>query len=71
MLPKKQLAQPLRAPHSVPMASKRPHVLSVTLSAEELAQFQELARTADVPMTSMVRQWMREKLARRARTIKP
>jgi hypothetical protein len=49
------------------MASKRPHVLSVTLSAEELAQFQELARTADVPMTSMVRGWLREKLAKQAK----
>jgi hypothetical protein len=42
----------------------RPHVLSVTLSAEELAQFQGLAHEADMPMTSLVRGWLREKLAK-------
>jgi hypothetical protein len=40
---KNGLAQPLRTPHDSTMR-KRPHVLSVTLSAEELAQFQALAR---------------------------
>jgi hypothetical protein len=64
---KNELAQPLRTPHASPMASKRPHVLSVTLSAAELAHFQELARVADVPMTSMVRGWLREKLAKQAK----
>jgi hypothetical protein len=64
---KNHLAQPLRAPHDLRMASKRPHVLSVTLSADELAQFQAMAKAADMPMTNMVRGWFREKLAKQVK----
>jgi CheY-specific phosphatase CheX len=66
---KNHLAQPLRAPQDLPMANKRPHVLSVTLSAEELAQFQAMAKDADMPMTNMVRGWFREKLAKQAKKL--
>jgi Ribbon-helix-helix protein, copG family len=41
--------------------------LSVTLTAEELAQFQALAKEADVPMTALVRSWLRTQLAKRAK----
>jgi hypothetical protein len=50
------------------MATKnRPHVLSITLTAEELYLFQELAKKQDMPMTNMVRSWLRRELAKSAK----
>jgi hypothetical protein len=43
---------------------KRPHVLSVTLTADELLQFQILAEGLDMPMTSMVRSWLRREVGK-------
>jgi hypothetical protein len=50
------------------MATKtRPHVLSITLTSEELSQFQSLAREQDMPMTNLVRSWLRRELAKSAK----
>jgi hypothetical protein len=51
--------------HSTSMATKtRPHVLSITLTSEELYLFQELAKERDQAMTQMVRGWLRTELAK-------
>jgi hypothetical protein len=64
---KNELANRFIKPHAVPMANKRPHVISITVNADELAACQGLAKEADMPMTSMLRGWLREKLARQAK----
>jgi hypothetical protein len=47
------------------MATKtRPHELSITLTPEELSQFQSLAKENDIPMTNLVRSWLRRELAK-------
>jgi hypothetical protein len=59
------LAHRIRKVHSTSMATKtRPHVLSITLTSEELYLFQELAKEQDMPMTNMVRSWLRRELAK-------
>jgi hypothetical protein len=50
------------------MATKtRPHVLSITLTSEELYLFQELAKERDQAMTQMVRGWLRTEIAKSAK----
>jgi hypothetical protein len=50
------------------MANKtRTRNISITVSDEELGLFQELARERDMPITQMVRGWMKAELAKSAK----
>jgi isoaspartyl peptidase/L-asparaginase-like protein (Ntn-hydrolase superfamily) len=54
-------------PQAQHMANKRPHVISITVNAQELAECQALAKEADLPMTTMLRKLLRNEVAKQAK----